>query len=144
MLQLIVGVDSTVTMRNIFLTLLLVVGAVVATAACRQSDSPDTESVAAITLETDPLSPEVGRAVMLVSVALPDGTPVEGAVVALRGDMSHAGMQPVLVDAAEVGGGVYRADFEWTMAGDWIVTVTARLPDGNEARQEFSFAVAAP
>ena len=55
--------------------------------------------------------------------------------------MTHAGMQPVLADATEEAPGSYRADFAWTMSGDWIVTVTATLPDGAVAEQQFDLSV---
>ncbi len=38
--------------------------------------------------------------------------------------------------------GVYRTDLEWTMAGDWIVTVTATLADGQTVEQQFDLSVA--
>ncbi len=55
--------------------------------------------------------------------------------------MTHAGMQPVLADAGSGADGVYPADFEWTMSGDWVVTVTAALPDGRTALRRFDLTV---
>jgi len=70
------------------------------------------------------------------------GAAIDGATaVTLRGDMAHAGMQPVIATATGHGEGIYTADFEWTMAGDWIVTVEATLPDGRALRREFPFTV---
>ncbi|OGO70653.1 MAG: hypothetical protein A2Z37_00715 [Chloroflexi bacterium RBG_19FT_COMBO_62_14] len=54
-----------------------------------------------------------------------------GASVSLKADMTHAGMAPVLDDAEEVGEGLYRMSFEWTMAGDWVLTVSGTLEDGR-------------
>jgi hypothetical protein len=45
--------------------------------------------------------------------------------------MSHAGMTPVIVERANGEAGTYAVPFEWTMAGDWIVTISATLPDGR-------------
>lgn len=70
------------------------------------------------------------------------GNPIEGASVAIRGDMNHAGMVPVESRADFQGDGIYTADFEWTMAGDWIVTVTATLPDGRVKTGVYPFTVA--
>ncbi len=70
-----------------------------------------------------------------------DGAPVEGATIEVRGDMNHAGMVPVEATATEIGGGVYRADFEWTMAGEWIVTTTAALPDGRMKTETSTYTV---
>jgi hypothetical protein len=73
-----------------------------------------------------------------------DGQPIDGAnPVTLRGDMSHAGMRPVLANATGTGQGQYTTDFEWTMAGDWTVTIEATLPDGRVKRATFPFTVQA-
>src|SRR3990172_4130781 len=36
-----------------------------------------------------------------------------------------------LNDAEGVGEGLYRMSFEWTMAGDWVLTVSGTLEDGR-------------
>ncbi len=70
-------------------------------------------------------SPEIGPAPMVVRVTDPEGVGIDGASVRIVGDMTHAGMQPVLVDAQGEGEGIYRADdMHFTMAGDWFITVT--------------------
>lgn len=95
-----------------------------------------------IELVADPADPVIGPARWRITLLDADGAPVEGAVVSLRGDMTHAGMVPEEAAAVEDGAGVYRAEFEWTMAGDWIVTVTATLPDGRAATETFAYNVA--
>ena len=69
------------------------------------------------------------------------GAPVEGATVSLKGDMSHAGMQPVLAEASGGAGGIYQSPWVWTMSGDWIVTITAVLPDGRTLVRRVDLAV---
>jgi len=65
------------------------------------------------------------------------GEPVSGATVEVQGDMSHAGMQPVIVQAVEGGPGVYdAADFVFTMAGDWFLTATVETADGRKVTGE--------
>lgn len=78
----------------------------------------------------------VGPATVTVHVL--DGSQgVTDAAVEVRGDMSHAGMQPALAQATEVEPGVYRADdFVFSMAGDWIVTAEVSTADGREANLE--------
>ena len=70
------------------------------------------------------------------------GSPIDDAYLAVKGNMTHAGMVPVL---AEVDGGgengVYSIPFEWTMAGDWVVTVDIQLADGTKAQKRFDMAV---
>jgi hypothetical protein len=49
--------------------------------------------------------------------------------------MSHAGMVPVVDTAVAEDPGRYGiSGFEFTMAGDWILTVEATLPDGRRAQ----------
>jgi hypothetical protein len=74
---------------------------------------------------------QVGPAVVEVRPRL-DGAAVAGATVRVVGDMTHAGMVPVVADATDVGGGVYRTrDFLFDMAGDWVVSVDVTYPDGT-------------
>ena len=50
--------------------------------------------------------------------------------------MSHAGMQPVSGEAQEQGSGDYIVEgFQFTMGGDWILTVRATLPDGTQVQK---------
>jgi len=129
--------------------LLLITILLLSLAACREAaggvplDSPD--GAADVSLALKPAAD--ARLVMgpfTWDIALADdaGAPITGAAVAVRGDMNHAGMVPVEATAVEIGDGLYQADFEWTMAGDWIVTVTATLPDGRIRTQSFDFSVA--
>ncbi len=86
--------------------------------------------------------PVMGETTLGVRLTTRDGAPVTGAAVEVRGDMAHAGMIPVIgaAEPAEVAG-EYAAPFEWTMAGDWIVTVTATLADGQVVTEEFQVSV---
>ena len=46
-------------------------------------------------------------------------------------------MTPVFADATEFEPGRYRATLEFTMGGDWVVTVHAALPDGRKIDRQF-------
>ena len=83
----------------------------------------------------------VGETTLLVTVTDQAGAPLNDATISVKGDMSHAGMVPVLADATGGQNGVYEMPFEWTMGGDWIVTVEVTLPDGRSASQQFNFAI---
>ncbi len=69
-----------------------------------------------------------------VVVYLLDGTEgVTGASVSVTGDMTHAGMVPVIRAAAEAEPGLYVAhDFEFDMGGDWFVTAEVTLRNGEQ------------
>jgi hypothetical protein len=74
----------------------------------------------------------VGPARLIVSLADSLGNPVDGAEVRVEGNMSHAGMVPVMDTAMARGEGLYVVpDFRFTMGGDWVLTITATLPDGR-------------
>ena len=84
----------------------------------------------------------MGESRLVIQILDLAGQPLSDASLSIKGDMTHAGMVPVLAEAQ--GGdadGYYNVPFEWTMAGDWIVTVEAVLSDGTRAKQRFEFSV---
>ncbi len=100
---------------------------------CREAE-PQGDPGLILELGISPTPPAVGPARLIISLRDTLGNPVEGADVQVEGNMSHAGMVPVTGTASVRGPGVYvLPDFRFTMAGGWILTVTARLPDGREA-----------
>ena len=111
--------------------------------ASQQSPADQAPEISAI-LAVDPEPALVGPATLSVQLSDASGAPVEGATVSLKGDMSHAGMQPVLAGATETAGGVYEAPWVWTMSGDWFVTVTAMLSDGRTLLRRFDLTVGRP
>lgn len=123
-------------MKQTIILLLLVLLA----ACARTSDQPDDSGVT-ITLETLPDPAVVGDATLIVTLAGADGNPFEEASLSVKGDMNHAGMAPVLAEATSGPGGVYELPFQWTMPGDWIVTVEATLPDGATVTRRFDLSV---
>lgn len=60
-----------------------------------------------------------------------NGAPVSGALLEVEGNMTHAGMEPLFASAEEVAPGDYRAPLEWTMGGEWLLTIRGTLPDGT-------------
>lgn len=133
--------DTTIRNRTGLPVLLLVALALLA-AGCRQPAGPqDSAPDIQLTVEVIPGQPAVGESALVVKLVDASGNPIDGASVSVRGDMTHAGMVPVIAETAESSGGEYLLDFEWTMAGDWILTVTATLPDGRTAVREFPLTV---
>ncbi len=131
---------------------LLTLAAILMLAGCRRESGSagglltvqDGAPEVTLLLAAEPPAPVVGPAQLNVTLLDAGGAPLEGAdPVNLRGDMGHAGMTPVLAAAVARGGGVYTADFEWTMAGDWVVTVEATLPDGRVKAAAFPLTIEA-
>lgn len=103
-------------------------------------DAGDPELV--IDLAISPTPPGVGPARLIITLEDTSGTPLDGARIVVEGNMSHAGMVPVLDTAsADMGGRYYVPAFDFTMAGDWVLTVEAMLPDGRASRIQKSLRV---
>ena len=109
--------------------------------SCRQESTPAAEAELNISLEVEPAESTVGDAELLISVTNADGEPVSPARVDVRGDMSHAGMVPVLRDDVQGEAGRYGVPFEWTMAGDWTVEVTLTFADESSVSKTFELSV---
>lgn len=106
---------------------------------CRQQVQDATEAGIRIDLSFEPEIPVVGEAVLRITVVDAAGSPINDAQIDIRGDMSHAGMQPVLRQVEQGDGGVYEIPFEWTMAGDWFIEVSVTLPDGTIVTEIFDY-----
>ncbi len=104
----------------------------------QRSSSSDTQ----ISLSVLPSPPMIGDSQLIIRVTDGAGRPINDASLAIKGDMTHAGMVPIL---AELNGGgddgFYSVPFQWTMAGDWVVTIDATLSDGVIARQRIDLSV---
>ena len=73
------------------------------------------------------------------------GAPALDAEVVVTGDMFHAGMAPVIAEAAPQGDGRYLTPpLDFTMAGDWILTIDITFADGFEARETLLLTVPRP
>jgi hypothetical protein len=107
-------------------------------AGCRQSAQ---NASAEIDIDLRAESLAVGEAMLVIMLTDASGQPVSAQKVEVRGDMTHAGMQPVLAESSEGENGEYEMPFEWTMSGDWIVTVKATMADGAVAEERFDLSV---
>lgn len=88
--------------------------------------------------------PVVGQVPVRVSVE-ENGQAVSDASVEVIGEMTHAGMVPIIAQARQQEPGVYRAEsFEFNMAGDWIVSAEVALADGEQLRAARALSVQQP
>jgi hypothetical protein len=104
------------------------------TSCTRPTDPP---AFIAIEHTVSPEPARVGPASITLKLADTGGKPVTGAKIAIEADMSHAGMSPVFAEAKESEPGRYQAHIEFPMAGDWVVLLHIKLPDGKELEQQF-------
>ena len=127
--------------KQTFFALLLLILLIPLAACVRQSQQPAAGDVE-MTLAVRPDPPAVGDATLEITLTDGEGNPIEDARLNVKGDMSHAGMEPVLAEVEGGAGGVYQVPFSWTMGGDWFVTVEAVLADGTTISRRFDLAVA--
>ena len=96
-----------------------------------------------MTLEMSPDPPVVGESELAITLTDGDGTAITDKQLEIVGDMNHAGMVPVVRDVETADeDGVYRVPFEWTMGGDWFVTVAVFLDDGSVVEKTVDMTVA--
>ena len=50
--------------------------------------------------------------------------------------MSHPGMSPVFAESSEVASGRYQAHIDFSMAGDWVLLLHIKLPDGETVERQ--------
>jgi hypothetical protein len=81
----------------------------------------------------DPPAPQVGN----VRVEVVTSRELDLVRVEVVGDMTHAGMIPVEAVASELEPGQWVVEsFTFTMAGDWVITVTGTARDGSKRDRE--------
>jgi hypothetical protein len=113
-------------------------------AGCRQSQLTSSSTptplspkdVVEIALDTStPFT--VGQTTLTVMLSDGENQPIAGAKVEVRGDMNHAGMVPAQGNSISGGKGKYSVPFNWTMSGEWLVTIKATLPTGRVVSDTF-------
>ncbi len=75
--------------------------------------------------------PHIGTVECTVALTNSDGTPAECTQVELEGNMNHAGMVPVFAQGEPRGEGIFVADLEFTMGGDWLIFVRGKSAEGK-------------
>jgi len=114
------------------ISLMLVVGTVLLFVG-----RPTTSGQPSIRLSSNPFPLLLGPTTLLVAVSASDGTVVENAQVVVSSQMMHEGMLPINGRANTSVNGVYYVPITWPMAGQWLIDVTASLPDGGMIQERF-------
>lgn len=129
-------------MRNRFVVLfvILIVGLVLLS-GCKRASRQNETAVAKIGLTTIPFPAVMGNTRLVLRVTDLQDEPINNARLSIKGDMSHAGMVPILAEATSAENGYYEVPIEWTMAGDWSVQVEVHLADRLVANQHFDLRV---
>jgi len=105
---------------------------------CSRGNDEASSASTQVSWTIDPSPPAVGPATLTIQLKDADGDPASGATISVEGNMNHAGMKPVFSDLSETDPGTYVTDsFEFTMGGDWIITVSGTDADGSAVNVSF-------
>lgn len=129
-------------MRFVWIMSFMLILAAVVMTGCRNEMRSTDDAQINIDLTVEPAEPVVGNAILSVILTDTQGNPIEDATIEVRGDMTHAGMPPVLVSATDGEAGLYQIPIEWTMSGDWLVDVTVTLVGGEVVQERFEYTIA--
>jgi hypothetical protein len=77
-----------------------------------------------------------GSTVTITGVTDGLGEPLAGVHIQVEGDMAHPGMAPVFADARETAPGVYVAQINFNMPGDWVLLEHIRLASGQKIERQ--------
>lgn len=128
--------------KLIFVSLLVVLSVLLA--ACGSSTTPIAESSGKpvnIQVESNPSPAIVGDAELIFTITDAQGNPIEGArvdVSADHTDMSGMGMSGAATDQ---GAGKYSINANFSMSGNWKLTVYVRNDSGLDYKEDIEFKV---
>jgi len=126
--------------KLVFVSLLVLVSVLLA--ACAGSATPDSSAKPVnIKVESDPSPAVVGDAELVLTVTDANGNPIEGArvdVSADHTDMSGMGMSGAATDQ---GSGRYSIHANFSMTGNWKLTVYVRNDEGPDYEEDIDFKV---
>jgi hypothetical protein len=106
-----------------------------------QTNPPAEGPDLSVDFSVEPADPAVGPTQLRITLTDDNGQPVDDATLNIEGNMTHAGMTPVFAQTSGGEDGQYLVPFEWTMGGDWIVTVEMTLADGRVVTRQFPVVV---
>lgn len=130
--------------KVIFFSLLIVILLLTLSACNNYAGTPvqnQTENPVNIELETYPNPPVVGNVELIFRIKDVQGVPIEGAIVDVSAD--HTDMQGMTMNgiAVDEGGGAYTITADFSMSGNWKVTVFLRKDGLSDYRKEFQIRI---
>jgi hypothetical protein len=117
------------------LVFLTAIASAVLVAGCHRGSTSD--SSLPIQTKIGPQPVRVGGStVTLTGVTDGLGEPLAGVHIQIEGDMAHPGMAPVFAEARETAPGVYVAQINFNMPGDWVLLEHIRLANGRKIERQ--------
>jgi hypothetical protein len=107
-------------------------------AACAPTATPAADPVK-IELAASPNPPATGDVELTITLSDPSGRPVDNAQVDLLA--SHTGMAGMDLQGQATAQGRYTITADFSMSGDWKVTVEVRGMTGQTIRKDFDLPV---
>ena len=130
------------TLAKIYFRIIVVGLLIILVPACgRIQTGQEQDSEVSIELTVEPAQPAAGPTQLIITLTDQNGQPIDNAVLEIEGNMTHAGMVPVFAQTTDGENGRYVVPFEWTMGGDWTLTVDVLLEDGRTISREFPVTV---
>lgn len=126
------------------LLLTLIVSIMLLIAGCSNgSQEIETEAKGVQVELIEPLfPPAIGNETLNIRVFDAHNQPVNHAKINLHGNPPDANIVPIIAKTQEGNVGLYQVPIEWTISGDWIVTVQVNLPDGMIVEKTFPRTIA--
>ena len=110
---------------------MLILTAIMAGCNGTERTQENTTDLVTITLSTNPITPVVGKTEMILEIQDEEGQPLSDAKVEVSADHSDMSGMTLTGIASEQEDGKYAIDAEFSMSGNWKVTVMVQKESLN-------------
>ena len=128
-------------MRNaIFISMFVIISVLLAACGSTLTPAATASKPVNIKMETDPSPAVMGDMELVLNITDANGNPIEGATVDVSADHTDMSGMNMSGLATEQGGGRYSIKANFSMSGNWKVTVYIRK-DGLDYKEDIDFKV---
>jgi hypothetical protein len=129
------------TMRHaIFISMFVIISVLLAACGGTLTPAATASKPVNITMETDPSPAIMGDMELVLNITDANGNPIEGAKVDVSADHTDMSGMNMSGLATDQGGGRYSIKANFSMSGNWKVTVYVRK-DGLDYKEDIDFKV---
>ena len=128
-------------MRNaIFISMFVIISVLLAACGSTLTPAATASKPVNVKIETDPSPAIMGDMELVLNITDANGNPIEGATVDVSADHTDMSGMNMSGLAADQGGGRYSIKANFSMSGNWNVTVYVRK-DGLDYKEDIDFKV---
>ena len=128
--------------KDIFIGLVLVLSVVLAACGSAPTSAPENSAKPVnIKLESKPSPVSVGDAELILTITDASGNPIEGATVDVSADHIDMSGMSMSGAATDQGFGKYSINTNFSMSGNWKLTVYVRNAQGLDYKEDIEFKV---